>query len=50
MAFVGMGHGNTANSAITGFCFSIAAIMYIDNTDLLTWACSTCMSDEDFLQ
>jgi hypothetical protein len=50
MAFVGMGHGNTVNSAITGFCFSIAAIMYVDDTNLLTWTRSTCMSDEDFLQ
>jgi hypothetical protein len=49
MSFIGMGHGNTFKSAISGFCFSIAAIMYVDDTDLLTWARTTCMSDEEFL-
>lgn len=29
VAFVGMAHGNMVNRAITGFCFSIAAIMYV---------------------
>jgi hypothetical protein len=50
MSFIGMGHGNTFKSAISGLCFSIAAIMYVDDTDLLTWARSSCISDEDFLQ
>lgn len=50
MAFVAMGHGNEVECAITGFCFSIAAIMYVDDTDLLTWARSSCASDEEFRQ
>lgn len=50
MSFIGMGHGNTVKSAISGLCFSIAATMYIDDTDLLTWARSACILDADFLQ
>ena len=37
-------------SAISGNCFCIAAIIYDDDIDdLLTWAQSACISDDEFL-
>jgi hypothetical protein len=48
LAYVNMGYGVEWESAVSGALFTIAAILYVDDTDLLHWAKSTGMSDEAF--
>lgn len=48
MAYINMGHGVTIDPAISGTIFTIAAIIYVDDTDLLHWARSTGMTEEQF--
>ena len=48
MAYVKMGHGVTITSRVAGVFFVIAAIIYVDDTDLLHWVKSDTMSDEEF--
>jgi hypothetical protein len=50
LAYVSMGHGVQVESAISGVLFTIAAILYVDDTDLLLWAKTSRMSDAQFLQ
>jgi hypothetical protein len=50
LAYVSMGHGVQVESAISGVLFTIAAILYVDDTDLLLWAKTSGMSDAQFLQ
>ena len=48
MAYINMGHGVKINSAISGILFTLAAIIYVDDTDLLHWAPRPDMTDEEF--
>jgi hypothetical protein len=48
MAFLRLGHGVQISTAVTGFVFTLAAILYVDDTDVLHWAKSPTMSDEEF--
>jgi hypothetical protein len=48
MAYINMGHGVQVTTAVTGLLFAIAAIIYVDDTDLLHWARTAGMTDEEF--
>jgi hypothetical protein len=48
LPYVNMGYGVEWESAVSGALFTIAAILYVNDTDLLHWAKSTGMSDEAF--
>lgn len=48
MAYVNMGHGVQVNTAVTSLLFTIAAIIYVDDIDLLHWVRSAGMTDEEF--
>ena len=48
MAFINMGHSDQVETAVSGFLFTIAAILYVDDTNLLLWAKSRGMDDESF--
>jgi hypothetical protein len=50
LAYVNMGYGVEWESAVSGVLFPIAAILYVDDTDLLHWAKRAGMSDEAFFQ
>jgi hypothetical protein len=50
LAYVNMGYGVEWESAVSGALFTIAAILYVDDTDLLHWAKHAGMSDEAFFQ
>jgi hypothetical protein len=48
MAFLQLGHGVQISTTVTGFVFTLAAILYVDDTDVLHRAKSPTMSDEEF--
>ena len=48
-AYKRLGHGMEAKSNITGRIFLLAAIIYVDNTDLLHWAKFYGISDDEFV-
>ena len=48
-AYIGLGHSVIMKSAITGALFSLAAVMYVDDTDLFQVAKRRYMTDEEFL-
>jgi hypothetical protein len=48
MAYINMGHEVKVETAVTGLLFAIAAIIYVDDTDLLHWARTAVMMDKEF--
>ena len=48
-AYIGLGHNVIMKSAITGALFSLAAVMYVDDTDLFQAAKCRYMTDKEFL-
>jgi len=49
-AYKRMGHGAELTSAYTARLFLLAAVMYVDDTDLLHWAPSPETTDEDLIE
>jgi len=49
-AYRRMGHGAKLTSAYTSRMFILAAVMYVDDTDLLHWASSPTTSSEELVQ
>ena len=49
-AYRRMGHGAKLTSAFTSRMFILAAVMYVDDTDLLHWAPSPTTSSEELVQ
>jgi hypothetical protein len=47
-AYKRLGHGLEARTLITARLFLLAAIIYVDDTDLLHWGKFYGISDEDF--
>ncbi len=45
-----MGHGAKLTITLTASCFIIAAIMFVNNTDLLHWAPVPTTSDEELIE
>ena len=50
MAYQTMGHGIKIETAWSGYVFFLAAIIYVDDTDLLHWVQRGGMSDTEFLE
>lgn len=48
MAYVHAGYGAEFECVFSGVCFTIATILYVDDTDLLHWAKSSGMSEDQF--
>ena len=48
-AYKRLGHGMAATSSISGRIFLLAAIIYVDDTDLLHWAKFYGIEDEEFV-
>lgn len=48
-AYKRLGHGMSAASCLSGRIFLLAAIIYVDDTDLLHWAKFYGIKDEDFV-
>ena len=48
-AYKRLGHGMTTHSAISQRLFLLAAIIYVDDTDLIHWAKFYGMTDDDFI-
>ena len=48
-AYRRMGHGAKLTLSYTARLFLLAAIMYVDDTDLLHWADNPYVSDEEFI-